>query len=203
MSWSSLLNPLLVLASFSPLFLLWAIQGPPTPIQELIQAQKPFSLWGMNFTVSSLMPYEIICLAAILMPNLFLLSEIKHSENLNITQTLSVVDTKGVSDYTVVYLIANLMPLFQSQIQSFRDFFAMLTAFLIIIILFTKLGIYYTNIILLILGYQIFEVSAQSSLDSLNNTKQYFILSKQKFLDNNNPLVGYQLTPTVLIERVG
>jgi hypothetical protein len=101
MSWSSLLNPILVLASFSPLFLLWAIQGPPTPINEFIQSLPIIALRNIHFHFSVLRPYELLCISAILIPNLFLFSEIKRAKKLNITHGLSIIDVRSFSDCTV------------------------------------------------------------------------------------------------------
>ena len=91
---------MMVLSSFSPLFILWALRG--------------------NEKVSDL--YLIpICALFIIVPNFFLWLRISLAKKNNDKRTLEVGTADDHKDHILVYLFATLLPFYSVGMESMRD----------------------------------------------------------------------------------
>src|SRR5258708_3709285 len=126
---------IMVLSSISPSFILWAVRG-----TQLIPA--PYFVTG--------------CLALTLLPTCFLLLRRWTAIRQNDTREITVGKAEGHRDHLLVYLFAMLLPLYTTNLSTWREFSATLIAVCFIVFLFWNSNLHYMNILFAVLGYRIF-----------------------------------------------
>lgn len=135
-----LLRTMLAISSLSPLFVLVAIKG-----SELV---CPLYLM-------------IGCFAAIAIPVFFIYIRISRANSNNDKVTLSISIVEDSRDHLLVYLFSVLVPLFQSNLDTYRGVALFLVVFMLVTYLFVHLRLYYTNIIFALFGYKLFSLVLQ------------------------------------------
>ena len=116
----------MVLSSISPLFVLWAIRG-----TELIP--------DLYFIAG--------CVALSVVPTLVLLVREAIARKQNDTRLLVVGRVEDNRGHVLVYLFAILLPFYRQDIDTWREFSALLAALLFIVFLFWHLNFHYMNIL--------------------------------------------------------
>ena len=116
---------MMVISSLAPLFALWATRG--------------IKLIPDRYFIGA-------CLFMIIVPNCFLYLKIRAARRENVKITLTVGQAKDQREHLVVYLFGTLMPLYDANLGSGRDFAATLFALIFIVFLFWHLNLHYINI---------------------------------------------------------
>ncbi len=128
----------MVLCSFSPLFILWAIRG------------------------TKLIPdcYFIAgCIAFAVLPNIFLWWRIKTAKRLKELRELVIGSADDHRDHLVVYLFVMLLPLYPIDLSNLRELTAALAALAFVAFVFWHLNLHYMNVVFAALGYRVFSIS--------------------------------------------
>ena len=138
---------MMVLSSFSPLFILWALRG------------------NQEVSDSYLIPF---CALFVIVPNLFLCRRINVAKKQNDNRIIKVGTADDHKDHILVYLFATLLPFYSVGIESLRDIGATLVALIFVIFLFLHLNLHYMNILFAMKGYRIFTICP---IDDNNSTR--------------------------------
>ena len=128
---------MMVLSSFSPLFILWALRG----------NQEVSDLYLTSF-----------CVLFVIIPNLFLWRRINIAKKQNDKRIIKVGTADDHKDHILVYLFATLLPFYSVGIESLRDIGTTLVALIFVIFLFLHLNLHYMNILFAMKGYRIFTI---------------------------------------------
>ena len=149
---------IMVLASISPLFVLWAIRGtcqaPSAPCElsgVASQAPKKTCLLPNNY-------FLIVCGIFIVVPNLLLLWRLRTAREHSDTREIIVGKAEDHRDHLLVYLFAMLLPFYATNLTSWREFSATLLAVCFIVFLFWNCNLHYMNILFAVFGYRIFTI---------------------------------------------
>jgi len=169
---------MMVISSLAPLFALWATRG--------------IKLIPDRYFVGA-------CLLMIIVPNCFLYLKIKIARRENVKIVLTVGQAKDQREHLVVYLLGTLMPLYDANLGSGRDFAATLLALVFIIFLFWHLDLHYMNIAFALFGYRIFVIQPRAS-DSLGRRDNFILLTKRVGLKPEDQITSIRVTNTVFFE---
>jgi preprotein translocase subunit SecG len=170
---------LMVLSSFSPLFILWAIRG------------------------NSVLPNDLfigLCVALIFFPNIFLLARIKKAKTNKDAREIVVGSANDHRDHILVYLFAILLPFYSEDINSIRNLISTFTAIVFIVFIFWYLNLHYINFFFVLLGYRIFTVNPPRSDNPLTGNMCVVVITRRINLFSGDKLNGYRLSNTVYME---
>jgi hypothetical protein len=170
---------LMVLSSFSPLFLLWAMRG------------------------NCLLPNTLfisLCAALILLPNIFLLMRIIIAKRNKDAREIIVGSADDHRDHILVYLFAMLLPFYSEDINSMRNLISTLTAIIFIVFLFWHLNLHYINFLFALFGYKIFTVNPPRDDNSLTGNMCVVVITRRTNLFTGDKLEVYRLSNTVYME---
>lgn len=170
---------IMVLASFFPLFLLWAIKGTSF-------IKEPYFLFG--------------CAVLIIVPNLILYLRINESIVTRDEKSIKigrVVDQRG---NILVYLFAILLPIYALDISDFRGFIAAIVALLLILYIFWVLNLYYLNIFFSIFGYRTFTVYPSLNSDSRSSLESFILITQRSYIQENDQIVVLRISDTIFFE---
>lgn len=174
----------LVWSSLSPVFLLWAIRGVGV-IQDRI--------WIPVCAVLFLLPTIILCL---------IFRRARASQN---EKTIVISSARDQREHLLTYLFAMLIPLFDANLSGVRDIFAISIAFLFVMFLFWHMRLHYMNLIFAMWGYRIFTVEARGGTTKKDRDTRrlvtYAVISRRHYLPNDEPLTGYRLGGSVLVDK--
>jgi hypothetical protein len=124
------LRLIMVLASLSPLFVLWAIRGTCQPSSNSCACQIP-SMACQVPKETCFLPnrcFRIGCGFLIVMPNLLLLWRLRTAKIHRDTREISIGKSEDHRDHLLVYLFAMLLPFYTSNLNSWNEFSATLVA---------------------------------------------------------------------------
>ncbi len=170
----------MVLSSVAPLFLLWAIRG------------------------ANVIPdcYFIAgCLLLATLPTGFLLLRLMVAKRSNDTRSLVVGSIEDNRGHVLAYLFAMLLPFYRQNIDSWRDFSAMLVALGFILFLFWHLNYHYMNILFAIRGYRVLTIQPPQDSEYSGRTN-IALITKRSTFPNGKRLLAYRLSNTVYLEKV-
>lgn len=183
---SSFYRILLVLSSISPLFILWAIRGTAgSDGKELI----PGAIFWMS------------CIAACLIPNIVLAVRFWYFRQSEFHRTIKVERADDRRQDLIAYLFAMLLPFYTVDLSSWRNFAATLAALVIVIVLFVSLNMSYMNFFFAVLGYHCFHVTSPEEPGSPSSLLSFMLITKRDQLKCGDTVTGYDIDPTLLIER--
>ena len=146
----------MVLSSFAPLFVLWAIKGISVTTDG-------------NGTQKSVVPdvyFVSVCLVFAIVPTGGFLFRYRIAKRNSETQRQTVACAEDQRDHVLVYLFAMLLPFYTTELATGREVAAALAALGFIVFLFWHLNLHYMNILFAILGYHTFRVIPTSALES-------------------------------------
>lgn len=170
---------MMVLSSLSPLFLLWAIRG--------VSVMPDNYFWS-------------ICLALIVFPNFILYLRTRIAKKQGDTKVLTVGQVDDHREHLLVYLFAMLIPLYDANLGTGRDFAATVVAFLFIIFLFWHLNMHYMNILYAIFGYRVYTVQPPPADDGISGTEPFVLLTKRTTLKPMQRIEALRISNTVFLE---
>lgn len=170
---------LLVLSSFSPVFLLWAIRG------------------------TSLVPDWIFvscCLALVIIPNACLIARVWLSQKQKDRKEIIVGATEDHRDHVLVYLFALVLPFYSEDIESWRALSATIAALIFILFLFWYLNLHYMNIVFTALGFQVYSVHPPTTANEMSGKEKFVLITWRRRLNEGERIVAYRLSNTVFWE---
>ncbi|RWO81035.1 hypothetical protein [Mesorhizobium sp.] len=175
---------ILVWSSLSPVFLLWALRG-VEPISD-------------RFWIP-------ICTALFLLPTVILICIFRRARASQNEKTIVISASRDQREHLLTYLFAMLIPLFQASLTGLRDIVAISVAFLFIMFLFWHMRLHYMNLIFALWGYRIFTVEARGGTTEKDRDTgrlvTYAVISRRHYLVDGEPLTGYRLGGSVLVDR--
>jgi hypothetical protein len=170
---------LMVLASFAPLFVLWAIRG-GTPIPDRY--------------------LYVGCGVLIVLPNLFLWLRVRTARKLNEHREVAIGSADDHRDHLVVYLFVMLLPLYAVDLNSNRGLWADIMAVGFVIFVFWHLNLHYMNVVFAALGYRIFSVTPPRDENPLSGREAFVVITKRPILSPGERLAVYRVSDTVYFE---
>lgn len=172
----------MVLSSFSPLFLFWAMQkvGPITYYDCIILTPRQW--W-------------LACLVLAVVPTAVLYLRKSIATRNNDTQKLKVVKCDDHSEHLLTYLVANLLPFYSSQINSVRSLATVVAAVAFVVFIMWRMNMHYINLFFALQGYKVYTIT-------LNETegRRVILLSKRNYIAVDAEVTGVRLSNTVYIE---
>ncbi len=170
---------LMVMSSFSPLFVLWAIRG--------------------NCLIPD-MYFIGLCTLMVVLPNGFLGWRILRSRSLRETREIVVGKAEDHRNHILVYLFAMLLPFYEAASDNWRDFFAVLAALSFIIFLFWHLNLHYTNLIFAILRYRVFTVYPPEDDNPLSGKEGQIVITRRTIMLPKDRIFAYRISDAVYLE---
>ena len=170
---------LMVLSSFSPLFILWALRG-----NSVIPEQ-----W---FTVS--------CLSLAVLPTAALCyREYKARKNHDERELVA-----GTSDdhrsHVLVYLFTMLLPFYHQDPETCRVMLSMILALAFIVFLFCHLNLHYMNVLFALRHYQVFTITPPDDGNPHSGKEKFVLITKRQCLSPGERFRAYRLSDAVYIE---
>lgn len=169
----------MVLASLSPLFLLWAVRG----------------ISGIPDRV--LIP---VCISFIVLPNLVLCGRLFFARKARDVQIKTVGTAEDHRDHLLVYLFAVLLPLWNTGLDGVRNLAAAIVALAFIIFLFWHLNLHYMNIVFAMLDYRVFSVHPPNGGSSISGQEVFVLITKRSSLPAGSKLSAYRISNHVFWE---
>jgi Ca2+/Na+ antiporter len=171
----------MVVASLSPLFILWAIRG---------ARDVPDACWAG------------FCAACVIFPNLALFARWKIAHLRNDHRIIIVRSARDQSEHLLVYLFAMMIPLFDVDLGGMRDIIAVLVAFAFIVFIFWHMDLHYMNILFALFGYKVFTIeAATSTVGAEHPTRTVVVLSKRHTIPSSTEMDTIRISDTVLVEK--
>lgn len=171
---------LMVLGSFAPLFVLWAVKG-----TALVRDRY----------------FAAICVALAMLPNLFLWLRIKTARDLNEKKELVVGSAEDHRDHLVVYLFVMLLPLYPIDLNVKRELATAVVAVLFVLFIFWHLNLHYMNVLFALFGYRVFSVMPPDDGNRFSGKMGFVVITKRPILLAGEHLTAYRLSNTVYFER--
>lgn len=170
----------MVLSSFSPLFILWAIRGTPL-VSDWIFAP--------------------CCLAMIIIPNAVLFCRAWIAKKQRDSREVVVGSTEDHRAHILVYLFALLLPFYSEDMNTWRAFFATFGALAFVLFLFWHLNLHYMNILFSALGLNVFSIYPPPNGSSLSGKEKIILITRRRHLAENSRIIAYRLSNTVYWEK--
>ena len=170
---------LLVLSSFAPLFILWAIKG--------------MSLIPDVYFITS-------CVLLSLFPSVFLWLRICRARKQRDERelVLGVVDDRRQA--LLGYLFAMLLPFYRQDIAAWREFAAIFVALVFIIFLFWHLNLQYLNLIFAVFRYRIYSVAGPEDGHVRHDGGMWTLLTHRTSLVPGDRIVVRRITDTMYLD---
>lgn len=164
---------MLVLASMSPVFLVWGILG----------MDKIPDLYFGGF-----------CLLMILVPHFFLLRRINVSKRNSAYKQIRIKSGKDSKEQLLTYFLPLILPLMGATFDSWRGFSATLVLFSIMAFASWHLGIFYINIFFALFGFRIFTII------QVNSDQETVLISRREQISPDDTLNVLRLTNRVFYD---
>jgi len=171
----------MVVASLSPLFLLWAVRGIPR-----------ISDWV-------LIP---ACIGLIIVPNLILLGRLLLARKANDVQAKIVGVAEDHRDHLLVYLFALLLPLWDASLGDARNIAAALVALVFIVFLFWHMNLHYMNLAFALFNYHVYSIHPPQS-SGVSSDEVFVLITKRTALSEGTEISAYRISNSVFLERRG
>jgi len=170
---------MMVLGSFAPLFLLWAIRG--------------------NHLVPRIY-FVPACLTMAILPNLFLGWRWQTAKRKTELKNIAVGYAEDHRDHILVYLFSILLPFYSESLDDWSSLSATLAALAFIIFLFWHLNLHYMNLLFAFLGYRVFTVYPPKDDNPFTGRLSLVLLTRREVLAAGENITAYRLSDTVYIE---
>jgi hypothetical protein len=170
---------LMVMSSFSPLFILLGIRGVTLiPDTALL----------------------IFCGLMVLMPNFFLYWRIRTARTNRELRELVIGRAEDHRDHLLVYLFAVLLPFYTVELKYWRDLTALVAALSFVIFLFWHLNLHYLNLVFAIFGFRVFTVYPTLSDNQFSGRESYVLITRRATLLPGVRVSAYRVSETVYLE---
>ena len=167
----------MVLASISPLFVIWAIRGS--------------SLVADRYFVAA-------CLLMVLVPNVVVLIRIRTARKLQEKVSFTVARAEDSRDHLLVYLFAMLLPLYAADLDTWRALFSGIVAIIFLVLVFYQLSLHYMNVATTALAYQVFTVYTAAT--GRQSARRVILISKRAYLVGGENITAFRMSDTVFLE---
>jgi len=172
----------MVLASLSPLFILWAVRGVPC-------------ISDITLVIS--------CLVLVIVPNIILGIRLLVAVRSNDTNEKVIGHSEDHRDHLLVYLFAVLMPLWDSGMNDSRSVYSVFIALGFILFLFWHLNLHYMNIVFAIFGYRVFSVRSEVASGDITSEDTIVIITKRNSLPHGMVLNTFRISNSVFWDKEG
>lgn len=170
---------LMVLSSISPLFVLWAIHG------SILVPDR----WFIAF-----------CTLMVLIPNGFLWLRVRAAKKVEPVHERLVGRVDDHRNHVLIYLFAMLLPFYATELGTWREFAAALTAIAFIVFLFWHLNLHYLNIVFAVLGYRVFMIYPKHDENTLSGTSGWVLITRRDHLPEDIKITAHRISDTVYLE---
>jgi hypothetical protein len=188
-----LLRLIMVLASISPLFVLWAVRGTCQVSSTSCQVPKETCLIPNIYFLA-------VCVTLILLQNFFLLLRLWRARKDNDTREITVGKAEDHRDHLLVYLFAMLLPFYASNLANWREFSATLLAVCFIVFLFWNCNLHYMNILFAVFGYRIFTIYPPDDSNPLSGRESFVLITRRSTIFQGERILPYRLSNSVYWE---
>lgn len=171
---------LMVLSSFAPLFVLWAIQG--------------IAVVDDRYLITA-------CSLLVVVPTGVLIYLVRRSKQEKNIQTLPIGATEDKRGNLIPYIISLLLPFYQQDIYEWRELAATAVALLILIFLFWHFNYHYMNIIFAMRGYRMVEVLPSPSQNPHSRRMSFTLLTRRNNFVGIDTVTAYRISDTLYMER--
>lgn len=171
---------MMVLSSMAPLFVLWAVRGT--------------SLIADIYFIP-------LCIGLIVIPTGVLYWRIRIAKKNNDLQVKKIHHVDDSKNHILIYLFAIMLPFYTANLQVEREILATLLALIFIIFLFWHLNMHYMNLVFALLGYRVYTINPNQD-NQLGSQEPFVLLSKRRYLMDDQSVKAYRLSNTVYIEKV-
>ena len=96
---------------------------------------------------------------------------------------------------------AILLPFYRQNVESWRDFSALMAALVFIVFLFWHLNYHYMNIVFALRGYRVLSVLTPEGDSEGSSMKNFALITRRSSVEPNERLVAYRLSNTVYLEK--
>lgn len=175
-----LIRLLMVFSSISPLFILWAIRGTAL-IPDL-------------YFVSG-------CAVMATIPTLALLFREALAKKHNDTRPLTVGRVEDSRAHILVYLFAMLLPFYRQNVDTWREFWALMAAIVFIVFLFWHLQFHYMNVIFALRRYRVLTIYPPESTNPYDSKDSFVLITRNRLLASGERVVAYRLTNGLYLEK--
>jgi hypothetical protein len=164
------LRAMLVLASMSPVFLIWSIIG-------MSKIPDRYFIPG--------------CLLLILIPHWVLLRRIAVASKLESTKEFQVDSAKDSKEQLLTYFLPLVLPLMAVTLDSWRGFSATLVLFCIMAFASWHLRVFYINIFFAVFGFRIFQIRQIET--SLTTVTDRILITKRRQINRGDKITAINL----------
>jgi len=171
---------LMVLSSFSPLFILWALRG------------------------SSLIPdcyLILLCGCMGFFPTVFLCHRIRTAKKEQDKWELSLGKVDGSHTHILVYLFAILLPFYRQDVETWRDLIAMCVALALIVFIFWRLNLHYINLVFALRGYHVFTIYPPADTNPYSGKTSYMLITQRVSVSEGTRIIAHRVSDTLYIEE--
>lgn len=172
---------MMVLSSFSPLFILWAIRG-----NSFFPTQ-----W-----------FIIGCAIMILIPNSFLSLRLRIAKKNHDKRSIKIGTADDHRDHILVYLFAMLLPFYSEDLDTPRNLIATIAALAFIVFLFWHLNLHYMNLAFALQGYRVFTAYPPPDENPLTGKDPVVVITRRVSFAPNAEISVYRLSDTVYLESI-
>lgn len=169
---------MMILASLSPVFVVWAIVG-------------------MNK-----IPDEVFipsCFLAVTIPHFFLLRRITVALKTRSEKQITIDTAKDAREHLLTYFMPLVLPVMAVTFSSWRGFFGTLFLFSIMAFASWHLRVFYINVFFAIFGYRIFKITQPENPLS-HGIDERILISKRTQIDKGTKLEAVNLGGNVYYE---
>ena len=170
---------LLVLSSFAPLFLLWAVKG-TSLIADIY-----------------FLPFCCILAGG---PTAILWCRIHIARKRRDQHELLLGPPEDKSSYLIGYLFAILLPFYRQDVETWRDFAALWIALAFIVLLFWSLKLHHLNILFLTRGYRIYSIGPRNEDDHLGKGGDWTLLTRRETVREGLPVTALRITDALYLD---
>jgi len=174
------LRLIFVVASLSPVFILWGIKG------------------------SKVLPDSALLLIVFLLvsiPNGILILRWISVRKQNLIVQTKVLEATDHREHLVVYLLAVLLAIFGASLESTRDLIALAFTAILVTLLFWYSNLHYLNLIFALLGYKTFTVKRLIEKSGKQETSQVVVLTKRDWIQSDEIITCLRLSHNTWIEK--
>lgn len=169
----------MVLASMSPLFILWAFRGNDVfPNRYFI----PFYAFMDIF------------------PNFFLLLRLRTAIRLNEKRDIRIGRIEDHRDHLLVYLFAILLPFYSVDLNTWIALLATMVAVTFAAFLFWHLNLHYLNLLFAVREYRVFTAYPPDDGNPFTGKNSFILITKRAIIEKGEGLIAYRIIDTVYME---
>ena len=170
----------MVLASLSPLFILWAIRGIKcVPDKYLVPA----------------------CIAFVVLPNVVLFVRLILAKRSNDVQSKVVHSADDHRDHLLVYLFAVLLPLWDAGADSIRSGAGIAVALAFVVFVFWHMNLHYMNLLFAVLKRRVYSVYGQAHNSTSMDPSGFVLITWRGTIPAGTRIDAYRISNRVFWEK--